>query len=83
MKITPLILERIQEDQRSKLNISSCFLETPPKSSEKFLIYKREDAPSNFYNTKNMRTRTFYKDTSLFLSKTTYKKIMKNDEKIK
>lgn len=83
MKITPFILERIKENQRKKLNISACFLETPPKSNEKFLIYKREDAPSSFYNTKNMRTGTFYKDVSLFFSRKIYTKILENDEKLK
>ncbi len=80
MKIAPILLERIPNKERDKLNISVCFLETPPKGNSKYFVYNRENATSRFYNSKNIRTRTFYKNTSLFFSYDMFNKILKNNE---
>ena len=80
MKIEPMLLERIPNIERDKLNISVCLLEIPPKSSGKYILYNRGNAPSSFYNSKNIRTCTFYKNTSLFFSRIMFNKIFKENE---
>ena len=71
MKIEKQLCALIPHEELYKLSIMT-FNFSEVKESSKRMTYIRNNAVSKFYNSKNIRTGSFYKFTSLLIDPTAY-----------